>query len=279
MKNAVTNQIRLLKDIKPSPDWLKSQRSSLLVNIPQPESGKKTWSLPGFLVPTRLPARQEFAFKPVMVSLLLLGLIFGGGFLTVQASKGSLSGDLLYPVKIAIEKVKIKLSVQETKSRLQAEFIEIRAEELSKIIEETKDLSEKREQVVKTVDKLQAQVLSAREYLGNIEIRQVEPEQIVRTIDMVSEKTAQSEKVLTEIKEKLTSEDSKEVVEAIDTAVKETSILAAELKEVKVGIEVQMEVKETELETEEDIIVTSPLKTLINEASKSFEEILEVTNK
>lgn len=269
MKNAVTNKsctfsgepakvqdkIRLLralsalKNIKPNPDWLKNQRNILLSEISQ--SGKKSrfprllarqaWQdLPGFLFPV---------FKPVLVFGVVLCLIFGSGLLTVQAVKTALSGDLLYPVKIAIENARLKVSSQEDKSKFQAELIKLRVEELSQIIEQTDNPAKKKEQIVKTVDKLQAHIISTKANLDNLNrIKEAEPQKVVEMAGIISEKASQSEEILVGAKEKLIQE-SPEVTEAIDAAVKEikeASTLAAELKEGKVGTEVQMEVRETD---------------------------------
>ena len=203
MRNAVTNKIRLLKDIKPNPDWLKSQRSNLLLEIS--ESGKQTrsvWKMPVFVLP-------NFALKPVIVSLVLLCLIFGGGLLTIRAANNSLPGDLLYPVKITLEDVQFKLSSREAKSGLQAKFVKSRIEELNQIIRETKDLAKKKARVVKAVDNLQEQVVNAEFHA-------------VEAAEVVSEKAAQAEAALIEIKEKIVEElegdESKEVIAAIDEA-------------------------------------------------------------
>lgn len=274
MRNAVTNKIRLLKNITPNPDWLKNQRSILLLGIS--ESGKKsrfsylpigkTWKvLPGFLF-------SSLVLKPVLVFGTILCLIFGGGFLTAQAAKTALPGDLLYPIKLIIENVKVKISSQSAKSKLQAEFVCNRAEELSQIVGDNNNPLEKKEMVVKMVDKLQAQVVNVKSGLDKI--KQIEPNQMAAAAEAISQKTLESEKILIEAKQKLAGgpegEESKEMVKAIDAAVKdvrEASVLAAELKGGKTGIEVQMEVKETEKPAVEN------LPGIPNEASTSFEEI------
>lgn len=270
MKNAVTNKIRLLKHIEPSPDWLKSQRSNLLLEISQ--SGKETklvWSLPGFLMP-------NFAFKPVVAFCLLLCLIFGGGFLTVQAAKGSSPGDLLYPIKIIVENTRVKISSELTKPRLQAEFVGYRAEELNQIVEEEADNPvAKKEKVVKAVDKLQAQVASTRVHLDKI--KQAEPGKVIEVVEAVSEKTAQSQEALIEAKEKLVEElegeESEEVVRAIDEAL--AVLLAA--KKAEKEIRVQMEVIAIE-PTEEEEVISAPVIPVptVNEASEDFEDIEDI---
>lgn len=262
MKDAV-NKIRQLKTIQPNPYWFKNQRNILLQQISQ-VSGKKSrfaWNnLPGFIFSPSI-------LKPVMVSFMVLFLIFGSGFVTVLAAKNSLPGDLLYPVKIAVEDVKIRISSSEAKPQLQADFMCNRAQELSQIINSTGDSIRAKENVVQTVDKLQVQVNNTRASLSSI--KQTEPQKAVETMNAISNKITESEKALTEAQEKFaegfkgqTPKDAGEVAAKIDAAAKNTSVLASELKEAKSGIEVQMEVKNTKPQVE-----------IFNEASVSFDEI------
>ena len=262
MKNNAVSKIRLLKDIQPNPDWLKSQRSNLLFEIS--ESGNKAksaWKLPAFILP-------NFAFKPVLVSLTLFGLIFGGGMAVVLASKDSLPGDLLYPFKIAIENTRVKVSSQETKPELQAEFVGNRVEELTQIIKETKDPIEKKEKVVKAVNELQAQVVRASVQL--------------EATGVVSEKNDQAEKALIEAKEKIVEEfkgdESEEIAQAIEVIDAALAVILATKKARDIeGTQAQVEVirkKSSEVEEIEGPIVTFPM-IILPEASESFEKIYD----
>jgi len=270
MKNNAVSKIRLLKDIQPNPDWLKSQRSNLLFEISQSgNKAKSAWKLPAFILPTRLLARHDFAFKPVLVSLTLFGLIFGGGFLGVLASKDSLPGDLLYPIKIAIENTQVKVSSQENKPKLQAEFVGTRVDELTQVIEEPVDPDnpiKRKEKVVRAVDKLQAQVISAKAHLDKI--KEEQPERVVEAVEAISEKTAI-------VKQKLVEEfstqggpvagwkdgESEEIIKVLDAAV---AIITGTAE---AGIEIQHEVIELKEVPVEELPVISP--------SISFEEIYD----
>ena len=188
MKDAVTNKIRLLKDVEPNPDWLKSQRNSLLLEISESgKQAKRAWNLPGFLF-------TQPAYRPVLAFCLLLCLVFGGGFFVVQAAKDSLPGDLLYSVKITLENAQMKVSSQTTKPKLEAGFVGNRVEELAQIIEEVDDPIKKKEKVVKAVNKLQAQVASTKVYLDKIKVDN--PEKAVEVVDAVNEKIAEAKKAL-----------------------------------------------------------------------------------
>ena len=245
MKDAVTNKIRLLKDIEPNPDWLKSQRSNLLLEISQ--SGKKTqrvWKLPvfSFIQPT---------FKPVLAFCLLLCLVFGGGFFVVQAAKDSLPGDLFYSVKITLENARIRVSSSESKPKLEAEFVNNRVEELSQIIEKIDDPIKKKEKIVKTVNKLQAQVASAKVHLDKIKIDN--PEKAAEVTDAVNEKMAEAKKAFEDVS------DAVAIILDNKKAVKETA------GEVEAGKEELSEVDE---------LIIWPTTVLPNEASES-EEIIK----
>jgi len=264
MKNAVSNKIRLLKNIKPNPEWLQSQRSVLLFNVL--ESGKQAksvWNLPVFVLP-------KFSLKTVLVCLLILYLISGSGFSIIRAASNSLPGDLLYPVKIAIENVRMKISSQENQSKLQAEFVGARVDELTQIIDNTADPVKKAEQVVKTADKLQAQIVSTKVSLDKM--KEAQPEKAAEVVQKITEKTVEAkEKIAEEFKEEQPEEVAK-VLDAMDKA------LAVIIGEDKSGVEVQAEKGELDkpLEVDDEPIVTFPSIPLpMNEASESFENTLK----
>jgi len=231
----------------------------------------KRQKLPGFLFNNIMGARP---LQRVMVSCLVLGLIFSGGFLTVKAAKNSLPGDLLYSVKIIAEKARVQISSQSAKPELEAGFVNNRAEELNQIVEQTKNPLERKDKVVEAADNLQAQIVEAKTHLE--EMKTNEPEKAVGVAETINQKTAQSEKVLTQAKEKLIVElkegESEETVDTIKVIDKALAILLN-----KEGGEVenatQIEVEETEPSEVEEPIITSPTTILPNEASESFEEI------
>ena len=265
MKKDIVDQIKILKEVKPSSNWLKAQRSNLLLEISQSDKPSPAWKLSDFLLP-------RFSFSRAVVSFLFISLMFSGGFLAAGVAQESLAGDLLYPIKLAVEKIKIKVSNQDTKSKLRAEYMGVRVQELSDLIDSEQNLTEGRKKIVRTVDVLQAQVLNTR--LNLDKIKDAQPEKAIKMTELITEQTLKSEKILIEVKEKFTQgEESKELLKALEALASETSTLAVEVEEMKAGIEVRMEVKETDLEVEDNVIVTSPVESLIKEASESFEKL------
>jgi len=268
-KNAVFNKIRLLKNIEPNPDWLESQRRNLLLHIKSDNEAQRAWSLSEFFVPRLAGAVSKLALKPVMVSLIIFCLIFGGGFLSVLAAKNSLPGDLLYPIKIAVENARIKVSSSKSQINLQAEFVGNRAEELSQIIEKPGDIVEKKEKVAEAADKLQEQIVGAKNHLDKIS--QSKPEKMIEVAE-----------VLVKAKEKLIEDlgegAPEEVVKIIDQT---TAIILLSTKKQAEEIKGKVEALEaTKPEQAEGPIITTPdqvtplpINDSINEASETFENL------
>ena len=281
MINAVSNKIRLLKHIQPDQNWLQSQRDILLIEISKPgkesrasrQLTRQAWKeLPAFLFSRQI-------LKPVLISWMILALLYGGGVGAVQIVKNSLSGDLFYPVKIVLENVRMKLSSQEAQSKLQAEFVGNRVDELTQIIDNTADPVKKAEQVVKTVDKLQAQIVSTKVSLDKI--KEAQPEKAAEVVQKITEKTVEAkEKIAEEFSAQggpasgWKEEELKEVTRVLDAMDKALAVIIGEDKS---RVEVQAEKVELEkpLEVDDEPIITFPSIPLpVNEASESFEDTL-----
>ncbi len=92
----------------------------------------------------RFSFREIFILNPVMVrvfAIVLLILVFGVA--TVSLSANSLPGDVLYPVKIATERVQLLLTIDiEGKARLHAVFADKRTDEFASLLEPGVEISE-----------------------------------------------------------------------------------------------------------------------------------------
>jgi len=273
MKNAVTNQIKVLKKVKPNPDWLKSQRRNLLLQISSDNKAKKAYSLSGFSLFKSIP---KLVLRPVIAVCLLFAMIFGGGFLTIKIAEGSVPGDFLYPVKIVIEDIKVALSSQEGKSKLQAQFVGHRVKELTQIINAEEDLFSKAEQVKEAVNKLESQVAISKIELSKA--KKSEPKEIKKIAETVKQETFNSEEELRKTKKKLVEkykeEESKETAQAIEIIDRALAVLLGEEVAEEKVIEIsELEKEEKEPEEAGDII-TSPTTIIPQNASESFETII-----
>ncbi len=77
---------------------------------------------------------QHIFAKPALVGLMTFVIATTSGLAVVNAAKDSLPGDTFYPVKLALEKIELKLATNETeKTRMEAEITGKRAQELTDI--------------------------------------------------------------------------------------------------------------------------------------------------
>ena len=72
--------------------------------------------------------------KPIFSVLVILGVVFGGGIWTVQASDQARPGDTLYPVDRAVENVRLALSSGVKKDNLKIQFAEERVTEVRSLV-------------------------------------------------------------------------------------------------------------------------------------------------
>jgi len=130
-------KIQTLKNLRahvsPSPEWLKSNRATLLMQISNTlESAaireekfswwrfNSVWSFLNIFLPKQMVG---YVLRPVMAVMAIFGLVFGGWTGTVSASFNSLPGDVLYSVKLATESMQtsVQSDVSKTKKEQKVE--------------------------------------------------------------------------------------------------------------------------------------------------------------
>ena len=108
-------QLKALRDIKPSEDWVSFTRRNIIG-----ESSPKTY----------------FYFKPAF-TLSLLGILIISSF-SFAVAQNSLPGDRLYSLKRVTERVRLALAPSNEKPRIQLELTTKRLNELKQIAKENK---------------------------------------------------------------------------------------------------------------------------------------------
>jgi len=86
----------------------------------------------------KLKSRKEsYAMKIAFDVLMALALVFGGGAATVQASQDDLPDQVLYPVKLAVEDIRLLLNTDpETEIDMLLEMLQTRVEEMNMLAAE-----------------------------------------------------------------------------------------------------------------------------------------------
>lgn len=106
--------------------------------------------------------------RPVSVGLSVFALIFGGWVATVNASFDAVPGDVLYPVKLATERMQITLATSgQQRARLHTEFAGRRLDELNAIT--SSDVAGKDVRVKAAVDAFREEIASVNAELMEIQ--------------------------------------------------------------------------------------------------------------
>lgn len=176
------NKLKILKNIIPDQKRKEEFREFLGARTTHVKPAVKLFSLWNLLKP--LP----------IASLLLAVSLLGGG--AVFASQSSLPGDILYPVKLGTEKIKIALANDNAKkASLHLEFASERLNELNQIIE--KDKNVKDEQVDQVFAQYKTELDESEKILDQT------TSQKPQIAAMIDEEMESDKKTITEMSEKI----------------------------------------------------------------------------
>ncbi len=124
--------------------------------------------------------------RPASVALSIFAIMFGGWIATVNASFDSIPGDVLYPVKLATERVQITLATSGgQRAKLHAEFAGRRLDEITTITSSTEEGNDVR--VKAAVDGFKQEIASVNEELVSIQLS--DPAQAAELAMIVDSKT------------------------------------------------------------------------------------------
>ena len=194
-------KIKDLKTIQPDENWVVFCRQEIQKNIEkvQPEETPQLNVFAGWsrlLMPV---------LRPVGTVLGILLLLTSGSAMVVAAAQKSLPGDWLFPAKIALERIQMKLVADDTeRTKLEGEIIGRRAQELSQIMSQTSSLKEAK--VEQAVQEIKAQLSNAGEQLPKLKEKarkKTESGKLVEAAKSVQENTNKLEQALSQAKNNL----------------------------------------------------------------------------
>ncbi len=123
----------------PHGDWATRNRDILLMQVRnttdagETKTGQWISHLFGIFVPMETVLVGVRAFG---IFLILAGTVLGGGLASAQLYRDAMPGEMLYGVKVAVEKAQLTLAPnQEYRTRLHAEFADHRIEEVARLAE------------------------------------------------------------------------------------------------------------------------------------------------
>jgi methyl-accepting chemotaxis protein len=148
---ALIDKIKGLKKIQPAEQWVVFCRSEL----------KKEMEI------ANVSVWQYLFNRPALVGITTFILALGGGLTVINAAWGSLPGDKLYPVKLALEKTELRITTDGTaKTKLQAEITGRRAQELTEVTKLPPSLREQK--IAEAVAQIEEQLTATQENLPEL---------------------------------------------------------------------------------------------------------------
>ena len=230
----IIEQLKELKNIKPREDWVNSQRELLLSQITTQSIAKPQsflvngWYLAKSLMPIGI---LRFAARAIGVFAGLMVLVFSTGMFGVNASRGSLPGDMLYQVKLTSEKVKVGFTMKEEKKAvLYVQFAEERVKEIETVSQKPSSMEIKKEQIKVAAIGLKNEMTKTNETLDKVKQDQTNAKDVLQTVKNVDQKTAELEVRIDQKKEEM--KDNKEITKSLSevkAAVAETGVKAVEV--------------------------------------------------
>ncbi len=295
------NKIQLLKEIKPSEDWVLSCRGRLAFRL-EMDRKKDILSKDTFVLKELFAflsgSNRQSSFNLAHSLIIAVMVVLGGGALTVWAAGQSLPGSPLYPVKLAIERARVSASLSEdSRLQLQTQLADARLQELTDVVNSQDSADQKVEKMSQVVASIQDQLTTVNNQLPKAGIK-TEPRKALAAAKMVSEKASQAGKALVAAKESIsgdikpdlntkladaTKAVAKAGIAALESMIANQSSSAAEKKEiaVKLGQEIEktegdIKIKEQEIAQNNSFADKSPIRAvLINQ----FEQSLDLLDK
>lgn len=135
--NQIRSALRDLKSIKPDLAWKEATKNRLMAELALDKAPVKSVSIHTLISISIKETLGRLAWQPIGGALVLFGLIIGPGMVTVNAAKGSLPGDALYPVKRSLERARITFAISSSKkAQLEVNLVSNRLHELQRLTKE-----------------------------------------------------------------------------------------------------------------------------------------------
>lgn len=166
------NKIKELKNIKPEERWVVFCRGEIKKEI----------------VLNKANFWQYLFNRPVLVGITTFVFALTGGLATINAAWGSLPGDSLYPIKLAMERAQLRITSD--KARFQAEITGRRAQELTDVANLPVSLRE--EKITEAVSQIERQLQNTQQSLPELKDKiiagqEVDKKEIAETVKIVQQ--------------------------------------------------------------------------------------------
>ncbi len=222
--------------IQPDEVWIQATRKTLRMQVQNSMPAVPVSSVRFFrlsfqdLIPTRL---IEYVRGPVLATLSVFLVAFGGSVASVSAAEQSLPGDFLYNLKLATEQARLAFtSDKEDKLTLKIEFTARRVEELKSVTSD--DVPARSARVVQAAELLKRDLNTVKQQLDDAKTG-TKSDRLVAAAKLIDQTSAKAVHTLQDSKAVLSNEAKEKVTEAqaaaADTGVKAIEVLVEKHQE------------------------------------------------
>jgi uncharacterized protein YhaN len=226
-------KIKELKKVQPNKEWLVFCRENLQ---------KEAFFAAKEPISDKISVFQYLFARPALVGIATFVLALGSGLAVVKAAQGSLPGDRLFPVKLALERAELGITFdQAAKTKLQGEITGKRADELTEVAKLPFSLNERK--MAQAIDQIEQQIADTQKELPELKDKikaGASQEEIAAAMKSMQENTAklkmaiEQAKKISEISEnKALSSKISDISDKLDKAHSEISEIIDTLEETR----------------------------------------------
>jgi hypothetical protein len=251
--NQIRKALRDLKSIKPDSAWKDSTKNRLMAELNLDKAVSSPVGIRTLFSISIKESLGRLAWQPIGGALVLFGLIVGPGMVTVNAAKGSLPGDALYPVKRSLERARISITLSNSKkAQLEVNLVSNRLHELQRITKEQVPSPQRQQNITLALQELKKDTDSVKTRLEAVKNEPSTTDQeVVNLAKIIDDKSSDYQQTLQSAVEGLDDEavhnTGGEIGQAL-TSVQDVAINALDILVTK-GADTEKPLSEEELKT------------------------------
>jgi len=224
----IFEKLNSLKLIQPSEYWIVSARSEILS-----KAVASGWTITKVGRNSSFTEKnQAFKFrlgsfgnlvirrKPVFSAIAVSFVVFLGAAVTVNASRSSLPGEILYPIKIANENILLAVADEKEKAKIEIEQAGRRLEELTEISRKPSDV-EQYQKVERLVSDFEEKINNANKRMAVMN-NKGEKSEVASMSKIINEQSEKYTDILTKTKENLPKVVKEKVIDKVEKAIDST---------------------------------------------------------
>ena len=155
LPNHIKESLSQLRAIKPEASWLEQNKQQLIASLSITAQAEQRLSYASALSMSTRDMLTRLAWQPLGTLILILGVVVGPSIAAVNAAKGSLPGDALYPVKRSLERARLSFTFSSARrAELEVDLVSTRLHELQRLTKEQAPSPERQQKIALAVEEL-----------------------------------------------------------------------------------------------------------------------------